>query len=144
MRKPETPLECDDGNLHNVPVEDLVAQGKMRCDYYYRIGVIVINLNPLCQRREDIPLLVHDFFHHHPVAASKQVKVKQWRGEMTFVVEGKIDRDSDSDRERERVRALGTEIKKLRKEGMRVKEIAELLGEREVFLTQKGSLSLGA
>jgi len=58
----------------NVPLEDLVAQGKMRSDFYYRIGVIVINLNPLCQRREDIPLLVHDFLHHHPVASSKQVK----------------------------------------------------------------------
>ncbi|MCZ6451035.1 MAG: sigma 54-interacting transcriptional regulator, partial [Deltaproteobacteria bacterium] len=125
----------------NIPVENLVAQGKMRCDFYYRIGVIVINLNPLCQRREDIPLLVHDFFHHHPVAASKQVKVKQWRGEMTFVVEGKIDRDSDSDRERERVRALGTEIKKLRKEGMRVKEIAELLGERGFAYPRERSIA---
>jgi transcriptional regulator with PAS, ATPase and Fis domain len=58
----------------NLPVENLVAQGKMRSDFYYRIGVIVINLSPLCQRREDIPLLVHDFLHHHPVASSKQVK----------------------------------------------------------------------
>ncbi|MEE8075398.1 MAG: 16S rRNA (cytidine(1402)-2'-O)-methyltransferase [Candidatus Binatia bacterium] len=59
-----------------------------------------------------------------------QAKVKEWRGEMTLVVEGKKDRDSDIDRERERERGLKTEIKKLRKEGMRVKEIAELLGER--------------
>ena len=58
----------------NVPVEDLVAQGKMRSDFYYRIGVIVINLNPLCQRREDIPLLVHNFLNHHPVAASRQIR----------------------------------------------------------------------
>jgi len=59
-----------------------------------------------------------------------QAKVKQWRGEMTLVVEGKKDGDSDIDREGERERVLKTEIKKLRKEGMRVKEIAELLGER--------------
>ena len=59
-----------------------------------------------------------------------QAKTKEWRGEMTLVVEGKKDRDSDIDRERERERGLKTEIKKLRKEGMRVKEIAELLGER--------------
>ncbi len=58
----------------NVPVENLVAQGKMRSDFYYRIGVIVINLNPLCQRREDIPLLVHNFLNHHPVAASRQIR----------------------------------------------------------------------
>ena len=58
----------------NVPLEELVAQGKMRSDFYYRIGVIVINLNPLYQRREDIPLLVHNFLNHHPVAASRQIR----------------------------------------------------------------------
>ena len=57
----------------NVPVEDLVAQEKMRTDFYYRISVIVINLNPLRQRREDIPLLVHDFLHHHPIATRKRL-----------------------------------------------------------------------
>ncbi len=57
-----------------------------------------------------------------------QAKVKEWRGEMTLVVEGKRDRDRDSEREIDR--DLRSEIKKLRKEGMRVKEIAELLGER--------------
>ena len=55
-----------------------------------------------------------------------QAKVKEWRGEMTLVVEGKRDRDRDRDSERD----LRSEIKKLRKEGMRVKEIAEILGER--------------
>ena len=59
-----------------------------------------------------------------------QAKTKEWRGEMTIVVEGKKGRESDIDREREGERVLKTEIKKLRKEGMRVKEIAELLGER--------------
>jgi two-component system response regulator PilR (NtrC family)/two-component system response regulator AtoC len=57
----------------NVPLEDLVTQEKMRSDFYHRISVIVIKLNPLCQRREDIPLLVHDFLRHHPVAASKRL-----------------------------------------------------------------------
>ncbi len=55
-----------------------------------------------------------------------QAKVKEWRGEMTLVVEGKRGRDKDN----ERVKDLRSEIKKLRKEGMRVKEIAEILGER--------------
>jgi 16S rRNA (cytidine1402-2'-O)-methyltransferase len=54
-------------------------------------------------------------------------KTKEWRGEMTLVVRGAIgDRVSKTDRDRD----LRSEIKKLRKEGMRVKEIAELLGER--------------
>ncbi len=56
-----------------------------------------------------------------------QAKTKEWRGEMTLVVRGAIgDRVSKRDRDRD----LKSEIKKLRKEGMRVKEIAELLGER--------------
>ncbi len=56
-----------------------------------------------------------------------QAKTNEWRGEMTLVVSGAIgDRVSKRDRDRD----LRSEIKKLRKEGMRVKEIAELLGER--------------
>ncbi len=56
-----------------------------------------------------------------------QAKTKTWRGEMTLVVRGAI---GDRVSKRERDRDLRSEIKKLRKEGMRVKEIAELLGER--------------
>lgn len=56
-----------------------------------------------------------------------QAKTKEWRGEMTLVVIGAV---GDRVSKRERDRDLRSEIKKLRKEGMRVKEIAELLGER--------------
>ncbi len=45
----------------------------MRSDFYYRINVIPIHLVPLRQRKVDIPLLVHDFLRHHPVAASKGI-----------------------------------------------------------------------
>lgn len=57
----------------NVPLKDLVAQGHMRSDFYYRINVIPIYLVPLRQRHEDIPLLVQDFLRHHPVAVRKQI-----------------------------------------------------------------------
>lgn len=57
----------------NVPLKDLVAQGQMRSDFYYRINVIPIHLVPLRQRRDDIPLLVNDFLSHHPVAKSKGI-----------------------------------------------------------------------
>jgi DNA-binding NtrC family response regulator len=57
----------------NVPLKDLVAQGKMRSDFYYRINVIPIHLVPLRQRKVDIPLLVHDFLRHHAVAATKNI-----------------------------------------------------------------------
>ncbi|MCS6925091.1 MAG: sigma-54 dependent transcriptional regulator [Candidatus Binatia bacterium] len=57
----------------NIPLTDLVAKGQMRSDFYYRINVIPIRLLPLRQRPEDIPLLVQDFLHHHPVAVQKGI-----------------------------------------------------------------------
>jgi two-component system, NtrC family, response regulator HydG len=57
----------------NVPLRELIAQGKMRKDFYYRINVIQIRLLPLRQRVEDIPLLIQDFLAHHPVAKQKKI-----------------------------------------------------------------------
>ena len=57
----------------NIPLDDLVAQGRMRSDFYYRINVVPIYLIPLRERREDISLLVQDFLHHHPVAVQKGI-----------------------------------------------------------------------
>jgi DNA-binding NtrC family response regulator len=57
----------------NIPFKELVAQGKMRSDFYYRIHVISIKLLPLRQRLSDIPLLIQEFLRHHPVAVSKTI-----------------------------------------------------------------------
>ncbi len=45
----------------NRDLADLVAQGKFREDLFYRINVIRIDLPPLRQRKEDIPLLIEHF-----------------------------------------------------------------------------------
>ena len=62
----------------NVRLQDLLVQKKVRKDFYYRINVISIELLPLRKRLEDIPLLVQDFLHHHPVAIQKGItKISQ-------------------------------------------------------------------
>jgi two-component system response regulator HydG len=57
----------------NVPLESLVAEKQMRNDFYYRISVIPIHIVPLRQRCQDIPLLVADFLHQHPLAVQKRI-----------------------------------------------------------------------
>jgi DNA-binding NtrC family response regulator len=57
----------------SLPLRRLVAEGKMRSDFYYRITVIPIRLLPLRQRSVDIPLLVHDFLHRHGVAVQRRI-----------------------------------------------------------------------
>jgi DNA-binding NtrC family response regulator len=57
----------------NIPLKDLVASGQMRRDFYFRLNVVPIRLIPLRQRAEDIPLLVQDYLHHHPIAIQKRI-----------------------------------------------------------------------
>ena len=57
----------------NIPLKELLDQGKVRSDFYYRIRVISIGLLPLRRRLDDIPLLIKDFLQHHPVSVRKKI-----------------------------------------------------------------------
>jgi PAS domain S-box-containing protein len=48
----------------NQDLEDLIARGRFRRDFFFRINVIPLHVPPLRERREDIPLLVEHFLDH--------------------------------------------------------------------------------
>lgn len=50
-----------------------VATGKMRADLFYRLNVITLNLPPLRERPEDIPLLVRYFLQKYAREFDKQM-----------------------------------------------------------------------
>jgi len=57
----------------NRDLKDSVAQGKFRDDLYFRLAVIRLDLPPLKDRREDIPLLVDHFIQRFNARSGKNI-----------------------------------------------------------------------
>ncbi len=59
----------------NQNIQALISQGKFRKDLYYRLRAHQVHVPPLCERREDIPLLLAHFLEE----AAKALKKKRPR-----------------------------------------------------------------
>lgn len=87
----------------------LVREGLMREDFFYRIRILPINLPPLRERKEDIPLLIDHFLsklnkgrkksHHLPVSVREAMENYNWPGNVrelqsvlhTYISLGRLD-----------------------------------------------------
>ena len=58
----------------NRDLKKAVDEGKFRDDLYYRLNVISIQIPPLRERKEDIPLLVHRFIEKFNIELGKRVE----------------------------------------------------------------------
>jgi two-component system, NtrC family, response regulator HydG len=57
----------------NRDLERAMHSGNLREDLYYRLNVFTIEMPPLCQRLEDLPLLIESFLQHFAELNHKQI-----------------------------------------------------------------------
>lgn len=58
----------------NVNLEKAISEGKFREDLFYRLNVIHINLPPLRERKDDIPLLANHFLKKFSLIYKKNIQ----------------------------------------------------------------------
>ncbi len=96
----------------NVDLRQLVREGRFREDLFYRLNVITIDLPPLRQRREDIPLLVDHFlkkYSEENERPRRRVATEALRPLVTYPWPGNV-RELENVIERAVVLSSGVEI----------------------------------
>src|SRR5882762_2153805 len=96
----------------NVDLRQLVREGRFREDLFYRLNVITIDLPPLRQRREDIPLLVNHFLKKYSEENERprcRVNTEALRPLVTYSWPGNV-RELENVIERAVVLSSGTEV----------------------------------
>lgn len=58
----------------NVDLSLCLARGSLREDFYYRINVIPVQLPPLRDRLEDLPILIEYILGRHPFARERNIR----------------------------------------------------------------------
>ena len=58
----------------NRDLEQAVHEGHFREDLYFRLNVVTIDIPPLRERKNDIPLLAHYFFNQYSQSMTKAIK----------------------------------------------------------------------
>ena len=58
----------------NHDLKGLVAEGRFRSDLYYRLNVVQIDLPPLAERREDLPLLIEHFIRRFNAKTGRTIE----------------------------------------------------------------------
>ncbi len=99
----------------NQDLGKLVRDGTVREDFYYRINVVPINLPPLRERKDDIPLLVADFLRNNDLAREKGLNRLSERAVnqlMAYDFPGNI-RELSNVMERAVLRAKGDTVKEV-------------------------------
>ena len=64
----------------NIDLRQMVREGKFREDLFYRLNVITVELPPLRQRKEDIPLLVEFFLKKYAEENERRLRRVTARG----------------------------------------------------------------
>ena len=57
----------------NEPAEQLMAEGALRKDLYYRLNIVNLNLPPLRERKDDILVLAENFLEKHNARFGKEL-----------------------------------------------------------------------